>query len=234
MVPASKRVVKRAEVRQDEILDAAQRLFMIHGYDDTPIQAIIDAVGIAKGTFYHHYASKPALLDALVARTVAQSIEVVQPIVADPTLRGVDKLNAVFLRVGAWKSDHRALLTEMHRALNAEANAPLLAKVQRRSTDAIAPIVAEVIAQGVAEGDFDTPFPAEAAEIVLALGVILGRSIGDALLADEVKAPDVVAIRRGLEAYHDGVTRVLGAKPGSIHLVDIDSVMVWFTSAVRA
>src|SRR5436190_686849 len=125
------RIVKTAAMRQDELLDVAQRLFLERGYDDTPIQAIIDAVGIAKGTFYHHYPSKPALLDALVARMVRQSLELVRPIVDDPALGAVEKLDAVFLRIGAWKSARRAILIEMHKALHAKANAPMFARIQR-------------------------------------------------------------------------------------------------------
>ena len=62
------RVVKEAELRRSEILDAAQHLFYSKGYDETSIQDIIDAVGIAKGTFYHHFESKQELLDHLIDR----------------------------------------------------------------------------------------------------------------------------------------------------------------------
>ena len=67
------RVVKKAEVRQDELLDVAQGMFLTQGYDNTSVQAIIDAVGIAKGTFYHHYPSKAAVLDALIVRMTAKA-----------------------------------------------------------------------------------------------------------------------------------------------------------------
>ena len=60
------RGVKEAERRRNEILDAAQHLFYSKGYDEPSIQEIIDAVGIAKGTFYHHFESKQELLDHLI------------------------------------------------------------------------------------------------------------------------------------------------------------------------
>ncbi len=49
------RIVKSADVRKDEILDTAQALFAERGYAHTSVQAVIDAVGISKGDFYHDF-----------------------------------------------------------------------------------------------------------------------------------------------------------------------------------
>lgn len=228
------RVVKSAAVRQDEILDVAQRLFMERGYDATPIQAIIDEIGIAKGTFYHHYPSKPALLDALVARIVEQSLAVAEPIVADPTLGAIDKLNALFLRVGAWKADRRALLTAMHQAMHAPSNLQLLIRTQRESIDAMVPLVQRVIDQGVAEGVFDTPYSDQAARLVLELGVTLGREIGDALAGAGPRRLSAAQMARSMMAWHDAVGRLLGAPPGAVGLVDVDLLLQWFEADERA
>lgn len=221
------RVVKPANIRQDEILDVAQRLFLQRGYEDTPIQAIIDEVGIAKGTFYHHYPSKPALLDALVARMAAQALDVVRPLVEDPTVDAITKLNAVFLRIGAWKADRRDVLVAMHRALHAPANAMLLARMQRDSTDAIVPLVAAVVEQGRAEGVFDTRFPLQAARHILDLGITLGRVLGDALVGTGTP-PDPAALLTDVDAFHDAVGRLLGAPPGAVRLVDPDVIARWW------
>jgi AcrR family transcriptional regulator len=220
------RVVKTAAIRQDEILDVAQRLFLERGYDDTPIQAIIDAVGIAKGTFYHHYPSKPALLDALVQRMVVQSLAVVRPILEDPTIGAVDRLCGVFLRAGAWKADNRAVLKEMRRALQAPANARMFEQMQRDSTRAMVPIVATIIRQGIAEGVFDTRFPEPAARIVMELGMVLGRTIGDALFVPG--PPPIAALVTEVEAYNDAIGRLLGAVPGTVTLVDPSHLRLWF------
>jgi len=48
----------RSHSRVEEILDAAEALFTQKGYDATSIKDIIDAVGIARGTLYHHFSSK--------------------------------------------------------------------------------------------------------------------------------------------------------------------------------
>lgn len=227
------RVTKPAAIRQDELLDIAQRLFLQRGYELTSIQEVIDAAGIAKGTFYHHYASKGELLEALVRRTVAQSMAVVATLLRDDSLPAVERLNSLFVSVGAWKTERRALLTEMHRALHAPSNALFLSRIRRESMDAFVPVVAGLVRQGVREGAFDTAFPDQAARILLDLGVTLGDHIAAALLADGPPAPTTESVEAAIAAYHDAVRRILGAPPGAIHLVDTAQVLVWFPSPER-
>ena len=62
------RIVMEADVRKNEILDAAGILFSEKGYDNTSVTDIMNAVGIAKGTLYHHFKSKEDIMDALIKR----------------------------------------------------------------------------------------------------------------------------------------------------------------------
>ena len=50
-----------SNLRRDEIIDIASRLFYEQGYHRTGIQQIIEEVGVAKGTFYTHFKSKETL-----------------------------------------------------------------------------------------------------------------------------------------------------------------------------
>ena len=59
------RVIKHPELRRSEILDCAQSLFLARGYDCASLNDVIAAVGLSKGAFYHYFASKEALLEAL-------------------------------------------------------------------------------------------------------------------------------------------------------------------------
>ena len=62
------RIIKDADVRKNEILDAAADLFNSDGFDGTTISAIIEKAGIARGTIYYHFKSKEDILDALIDR----------------------------------------------------------------------------------------------------------------------------------------------------------------------
>lgn len=52
----------QASDARERILGAAVDLFAEHGYDGTSVSQVIDRAGVAKGGFYHHFASKEALL----------------------------------------------------------------------------------------------------------------------------------------------------------------------------
>ena len=62
------RVVKEAGERKNEILDAAAALFALKGFDNTSTNEILEAVGIARGTLYHHFKSKEDIMDAIIER----------------------------------------------------------------------------------------------------------------------------------------------------------------------
>lgn len=47
---------------RERVLDAAVDLFARQGYDGTSVAQVIAKAGVAKGGFYHHFASKEALL----------------------------------------------------------------------------------------------------------------------------------------------------------------------------
>ena len=56
------------------ILDAAQRLFLEKGYDQTTIQDIVDQLGgLTKGAVYHHFKSKEEILNAVGDRMFQQN-----------------------------------------------------------------------------------------------------------------------------------------------------------------
>ena len=56
---------KPAEERRDDLMDAAQRLFVARGVEATTIDDIVAAAGVAKGTYYHYFAAKTDIVLAL-------------------------------------------------------------------------------------------------------------------------------------------------------------------------
>ncbi|WP_353169259.1 TetR/AcrR family transcriptional regulator, partial [Acinetobacter sp.] len=60
-----KQRTKPAEVRIDELMNAARTLFLEKGVEATTISDIIVHAGVAKGTFYHYFESKQHIIEAL-------------------------------------------------------------------------------------------------------------------------------------------------------------------------
>lgn len=64
--PAQRREAYRREARKlatrTAVLEAAQRLFALHGYENTTVRAIADAAGVTERTFYRYFDGKEGLL----------------------------------------------------------------------------------------------------------------------------------------------------------------------------
>lgn len=63
---------KPADVRREELMDAAQSLFLEKGFEGTSVDEIVRAANVAKGTFYLHFRSKAEILVALQERFVSE------------------------------------------------------------------------------------------------------------------------------------------------------------------
>jgi len=69
---------KPAEVRLEELMAAAEKLFLANGVDATTINAIVEEAQVAKGTFYHYFSAKTDMLAALAQRYTQQYLEALE------------------------------------------------------------------------------------------------------------------------------------------------------------
>jgi AcrR family transcriptional regulator len=81
MTPARPRTKPSAE-RRDDLMNAAERLFLDQGFDHTTVEDITRGADVAKGTFYLQFSSKADILDALRQRFVQILLDAVQGAVA--------------------------------------------------------------------------------------------------------------------------------------------------------
>lgn len=63
---------KPAEIRREELMDAAQALFLGKGFNETSVDEIVKGAGVAKGTYYVYFKTKDDVLAALRERFVAR------------------------------------------------------------------------------------------------------------------------------------------------------------------
>lgn len=62
--------VRKGDLRERQILDAAEALLETRGYAEMTVGEIAEAAGMTRGALYFYFASKQDVLIALVARTV--------------------------------------------------------------------------------------------------------------------------------------------------------------------
>ena len=81
---------KNSKNTKGKIVSAAWQLFYQQGYDDTTIDEIVEASGTSKGSFYHYFDSKDALLTSLSYLFDEKYEELIETM--DPSLSPLDKL----------------------------------------------------------------------------------------------------------------------------------------------
>lgn len=72
---AAKLRTRHPEIRRDQLLDAAERLFVHRGYAETTVAEIAEEAGVAKGTFYLYFPSKDHCVVALKKRLADELVE---------------------------------------------------------------------------------------------------------------------------------------------------------------
>ncbi len=81
---------KNSRNTKSKIVDAAWHLFYEQGYDDTTVEDIIFESGTSKGSFYHYFAGKDALLSSLSYLFDEKYEEIESEI--DPKMNSFEKL----------------------------------------------------------------------------------------------------------------------------------------------
>ena len=167
------RIVKKHDVRLNEIIDAAQMLFYTKGFDVTSVNEIIGTIGIAKGTFYHYFKSKYELLDAVIERLILQMMEAVTPIIQNEDVNAIEKFNMTFKKIGQIKFEKKNFMLELLQVINRDENIILRHKIINRSIELMAPIISDIIKQGNEEGLCNTEYPVENAQYIMAMSSYL-------------------------------------------------------------
>ena len=147
---------------------AAIELFTGKGYAATTINDILERVGIAKGTFYHHFSAKEDVLRAVVLQIVEQGAARAEQIAAERSRPVPDRVLAIIGSQRLGEADS-GLVTSLHEPGNAEFH--LLSHIA--TVNRLTPIIAGVVREGIAEDLFDVAYPEETVAILLTAAAFL-------------------------------------------------------------
>jgi AcrR family transcriptional regulator len=214
--------------RRDEFIDAGQRLIQTRGYEQFSVEDLLAEVGASKGAFYHYFGSKSALLEAIVDRFVAVALAQVERIVGDPSLNAVDKFHAYFSTIARLKGEQKEFLVALMRVWFSDDNVLVREKLRREQVRHVATHIAAIIRQGVAEGAFMLADPEGMARVVLSLILDTGDEAGELYMRRQAGEVDLDSVRRRLQTYQVALERVLGVAPGTVHLLDEQTLQTWF------
>lgn len=157
------RVVREANVRKNEILDAAERLFVAKGFDGTSTTDILNEVGIARGTLYYHFKSKEDILDAMIERMTGSLVAKAGELAARKDVPVLQRLTSMMLALNVNNDLGHEILEQVHKPQNALMHQ----KMQERLLAGVNPIITGLIEEGITQGICRTDYPAEVVEMTL-------------------------------------------------------------------
>lgn len=153
-----RRRVKPPDVRRDEILDATETVLLAEGAQNLKVDVVAEHADIAVGTIYRYFGSKDDLIAAARVRYIERWTVVVTDVGEAATIDSRDKLRQVVTRVFQFGARHAAL----HHVLFQQSGG---SDIDTFST--LADAFADLIADGVEQGEFDAPDIAAATTYVV-------------------------------------------------------------------
>lgn len=193
--------------RKLEILDATRRLINEKGLDNTSTNDIVREVGISRGTLYHHFESKEAILDALVDRVSEGLYARAREVAGDRSVPVVERLMGTIMSLSLGSGPDQPILDH----LNSPANLVLHQKVQRDMLTILPGILAGIIEDGISEGIFDTAYPYECMEVLVAYVTTV--------LDEDLEGEEEEDKLRKLRALMVNMERMVGAEEGALDII---------------
>ncbi|RDU37147.1 TetR/AcrR family transcriptional regulator [Neobacillus piezotolerans] len=198
------RVVKKAEERRNEILDAADELFGKKGFDGTTTKDILDKVGIARGTLYYHFKSKEDLMDALIDRYSNHLLGVAKETSKDKRIPIIERIIRVVISMNLKGGSSKEIMDHIHKPQNALMHQ----KIKKFIINGITPIMAEIIQDGIEQGIFQTPYPYECMEMIV--------TYMNTVFDDDMVEMTAEQRASRIHAFIFNAERLLGAENGSL------------------
>lgn len=157
---------KYPEQTQERIVDASIKLFIEKGYEQTTIQDILDALNLSKGGLYHHFKSKEEILEAVKQKRAQYAADMLRDLIQNTKAENAkEKLKKIMYSLGTNTKTHA-----FDTVLSSQASNPhfVMGALQNAVTQD-APVLAQLIEEGVKDGSLQTAQPELCAEIFLML-----------------------------------------------------------------
>ena len=185
--------------KKDQILDTSLQLFMKKGFDATSISDILSQLDIARGTLYYHFESKEAIMDAIIERLLNQVLEKIEKLMTNDSLSQAEKFMGFFASINLTQLTGDEEIVDY---FNQPQNALFHEKSNRLLIKKLSPVLAQIISEGMESGLFDTPYPAETAELIL---------VGITGFVDSKDSPaDEDSMNHRMESFLYNAARMLG------------------------
>lgn len=158
--------------KKEQIFDAMEQLLLTVPSGEISVDAIAKQAGIGKGSIYYYFKSKDEILSAVIERSYRRAIrEYFNSISAEKNalknMPALEKIKRLFQNLikEDFQNNEQNLIVTLHLA----DDLTLHKKMKYIAVQEIAPILTDLLKQGIAEGSIETDTPKESAEMIVAV-----------------------------------------------------------------
>lgn len=151
--------------KYEKILDALQTLLEDRNLQTISVSEIAQTAGIGKGSIYYYFPSKEAILEALIERNYEKPLETAKQLAGQPDISPFTRMAMIFQ--ACRNSSSEFLKSETNSIAGAQEKSFLHQKYLSHMIAEMKPVLAEIIRQGIQQGEIHFDRPEALAEIVL-------------------------------------------------------------------
>jgi AcrR family transcriptional regulator len=158
-----RRTAKPPDIRREEIIGTARRLFVTNGFDETSISDIAEGMNTAHGLVYHYFKSKTELLFAVIDEIMKEEVEAMEKVTLKNDRKAADCLK-IFLSNEFNESkmkNYGKLFTSVSE------NQALMEYTKAKMASATERMALDMIERGNRDGSWNCPRPKETADFFL-------------------------------------------------------------------
>lgn len=208
-------MARDGSITRERLLDATERLVLRQGFAATTVEAVAGEAGVAKGAFFHHFASKGELARTLVRRYADADRAHLDEFLARAERLSRDPLQQLLLFVGLLEDAAAELAGETpgclfasfcyERQLVDEETRELISGSFRRWREALGPRLEAIAARHPPRVPVDLPSLADVVLTAFEGAFVVARALGD---------PGVVA--RQLRHVRNYLELLFAPSPGEL------------------
>ena len=145
-------VIIEHEKRRQEILEKVLDVFVDEGFEDTTFQKIAYHCGITRTTLYVYFKNKKEIFKYSIRLLLAKVEEDIKSIYSDSSLRYIEKITKVLLKIFGHFEENRRLLLVIFDYLLHLSKGNIEQRVRRRTLK-LRHILASLVIEGVKSGE---------------------------------------------------------------------------------
>lgn len=152
-------------LKYNQILDALQKLLANHELQSISVSEIAHTAGIGKGSIYYYFPSKDAILQALVERNYEKPLQTAKSLAYQREIPPFTRMAMIFQ--ACRNSSSEFLKSQDQTDSSTQTRIFIHQKYVNHIITELKPVLAEIIRQGIQDGEIHFEDPEALAEIVL-------------------------------------------------------------------